>query len=197
MAIRGREIAEAELGQYFDDFRDAIVAGTAHFWTTYEADAHRITTGCRANMLRCFIADELKQRLDGKSGIKIIEDQQTTAICFGYNWLLKVHKFDEECHAAINRTQTCLDLNDNDLYDVKLPGIPENATVVFLGYIEILGDRLHPEMRLSCPDGAKPAWAIDLNEAPELPIAEIIGGGDQQGGTKVVVKPDKGKKSSQ
>lgn len=198
MAVRGREVAEKELGPLFDDFRNSISAAALHFWVKYSEDAHVFTTVCRANMMRCLIADEVKKALDGLPGIKIIEGNQTTVICIGQNWILKIHKFDEECHTATNDNQTSLALNDNDLELVQLPGMPETATVVFLGYIEILGDRLHPEMRLSCPDGDKPAWIIDLGEPPMLPTVEITGGGDGggDGGTKVVVKAKKGQKLS-
>jgi hypothetical protein len=197
MTLRRREIAEKQLGPLFDDFRDSITAGTRRFWTRYEDDAHLFTTICRATMLRCFIAEELKMRLDGRPGIKIIEANQTTVICIGHSWLLKVHKFDEECHKAMNETQMCLGLSENDLHALPLPGLPESATVVFLGYIEILGERLRPEMRLSCPDGAKPAWVINLDGPPASSASEITSGGggdDMDGGTKVVLKPQKGRK---
>jgi hypothetical protein len=198
MAFRGRDVAEKEMGHLFDDFRGALTAAAQHFWVKYQDDAHIFTTICRANIMRCLIANELKKALDGRPGIKIIEGGQTTTICVGQNWVLKVHKFDEECHTAINDNQTSLALNDNDLGMALLPGMPETATVVFLGYIEIIGDHLNPEMRLSCPDGAKPAWIIDLGEPPPLPPADISKGGDggSDGGTKVVVKPKKDKKSN-
>ena len=97
--------------------------------------------GCRAGLLRCFIADELKQRLDGRPSINIIERNQTTLFCIGKNWVLRIHKFDEGCRTAKNETQVCMNLNGNDLSVAGLPGIPESATVIFLGYIEIVAHR--------------------------------------------------------
>jgi len=189
MAVRSVELAHTQLGPYFEDFVSAIDAGNRHFWSQYADDAHRLTTICRANILRCLIADEVKQRVDGRPGVAITEARQTTMISFGPDWLLMVHKLDEGDCTAPNDTQMCLSLNDNDLNG--LPGIPESATVVYLGYIEIVGDRLNPEMRLVCPDGDQPAWVVDLRgslSAPPAPPVEVTGGFGDDGGTRVVVK---------
>jgi hypothetical protein len=188
MAVRSVESAQIELGSYFEDFVSAIDAGTRHFWTQWAGDAHRITTCSRAGVIRCLIADELKQLVDGRPGVSIVEAQQTTTISIGPNWLVKIHKLDEGGQTAPNDTQARMDLDDNDLN--CLPGMPDTATVVYLGYIEIVADRMNPEMLLVCPDGVRPAWVIDLRaslSAPPVPPIEITGGGDD-GGTRVIVK---------
>jgi hypothetical protein len=136
-------------------------------------------------------------RLDHREhgpGITISDEQQTTTILFDKNWVLKIHKLDEGGNTAPNDTQLSLNLNDNDLYG--LPGLPPTATAINLGYIEIVGDRMNPEMQLVCPDGNRPAWTIDLGAAPPpAPSVEITGGGgsdDDGGGTRVVVmRPDR------
>lgn len=188
MPIRSVEMAQAELGVYFEDFVAAIDAGVRHFWDKYGEDAYRLTAITRAGVFRCFIADELKQRLDGRPGVRIEEAFQTDTVYFGQNWLLRVHKLDEGGQTAPNGTQTRMDLDDNDMQ--CMPGFPEAPTVVYLGYIEIVADRLNPEMLLTCPDGVRPAWTIDLRgstSAPPAPPIEITGGGDD-GGTRVVVR---------
>jgi hypothetical protein len=195
MVTRSQDDAEKALGDLFDLFRQAIDEGNQHFWTRYGEDAHCITSIVRAGLIRCLIADALKKLLDGRPGIHIEERHQTTHFYFGHDWMLQIHKFDDGCRSAVNSTQRGLDLNDNDLETVDLPGIPPSATVIFLGYIENVGDRLAPEMRLTCPDGDSPAWIIDLDApAPPAPPAEItspVAPAGPPDGTKVVVRKKK------
>lgn len=198
MATRSQELAKALLGDLFPLFAEAVDAGNRHFWRTYVDDAHKYTSICRAGMLRCLIADELKKRLAGRPGIAIDDRHQTTMFCIGHDWVVRVHKLDAGSRSATNETQRSLDLNDNDLQDVDLPGIPPSATVLTLGYVESLGDQLAPEIQLTCPDGDAPAWTIDLGSylPPKAVEVKPPEPSKPSSGAEVVVRPTKRRKFS-
>lgn len=188
MTTRGREQAEMELGELFDEFAAAVDAGNRHFWAKYGEDSHRITSIARAGLIRCLVADELKKRIDGRPKVLIEERHQTTQFYFGHNWVIQVHKLDESNRRAMNDTQRCLDLDENNAQPCLIPG----ATVLYLGYIENVGDHVSPELRLTCPGGDAPVWVIDLGAASTPPPPTEITPPDVHGspsdGTKVVVR---------
>ena len=78
---------------------------------------------------------------------------------------------DEGGTVATNNTQLRLSLDENDLAQVSLFGLPDSATVVYLGYVENVASPLNPEVWLICPDGENPAWEILLGTVePPAPI---------------------------
>lgn len=194
MTIRTVDQASAELGPYFEFFRDAVSAATGHFWRKYRDDAHRLTARSRANIMCDLIGDELKRLIGGKAKVGIIDHFAVASFYFGSNWVVRVHKMDADCRVATNDTQICLQLNENDLDDISLPGVDEKASVVFLGYIDNPASPEAPEVMLSCPNGDVPAWSISLGiVAPPTP-EELPQPQTATDGTRVVPK-DRSKKA--
>jgi hypothetical protein len=171
MAVRPIEQAEREFAAYFDCMRKAVSAANAHLWRTYADDMHRTSRRSRANMLCDWIGDELGKELIGKSGIQSINTYGVPSFAIDQNWLIRVHKMDEGGTVATNNTQLRLSLDENDLAQVSLFGLPDSATVVYLGYVENVASPLNPEVWLICPDGENPAWEILLGTVePPAPI---------------------------
>jgi hypothetical protein len=191
MPARSRDEAETDLAPFYDAFREAQKAGIGRYWAKLGEDAFFIHKGVRANLCRCNIAYELKQRIEGQPGVRIHEDHQSTMFIFFERWLVKVHKLDEDCLRAINpASQLCMDLVNNDIHMAQLPGL-ESPTYVILGHVEVMGDRLNPELKLVCPDGrGKPNWIIDLDfGSPPAPIEVFPSDSpNPDGGTRVVVR---------
>src|SRR5262245_50588083 len=148
MAVRALELAEKELGPYFPMIRDAVSAANAHLWRTYASDMHRTSSRSRANVLCDWIGDEIGQRLGDEAKVTPVRAHGVTSFAIGENWLLRVHKLDESGGSAINDTQLRLALEDNDLSQISLFGMPESATLVYVGYIENVANPLHPEVWL-------------------------------------------------
>lgn len=190
MAIRSVEQATKDLGPYFDLYLKAVSIATSHYWSHYREDAHRTRNGSRANLLCDWIGDELKKLIAGLPEIGVVDRFDVACFHFGPEWAMKVHKLDAKGFSATNDTQTCLELNDNNLRAATIPGIPEDATYVSLGYIDIPAAPEFPEVMLVCPDGDKVAWSISLGrvtppapiEMPREPEPE------PEDGTRVVVK---------
>lgn len=172
MAIRGKAQAERELADHFPCLIKAVSAANSHLWQKYASDMHRTSGRSRANLLCDWIGDELKKEMTGKPGIAFPDHYKTTSMAIGQNWYLRPHKLDEAGVVAVNETQTCLALVDNDLKMKTLPGTPASATVIYLGYVENVANPLEPRVILTCPEGAgeEPAWAIALGTASAPPI---------------------------
>jgi hypothetical protein len=170
VAVRAMEQAERDLGEHFEAMRTAVSTANAHLWRTYADDMHRMTARSRANVLCDFIGDELGELLLGKPKVSVTHSYGVASYAIDQDWLLRVHKMDEAGMFATNDTQLCLALKDNDLAEATLFGVPQSATVVYLGYIENVANPLQPEVWLTCPDGNKPAWEILLGtvEPPVL-----------------------------
>ncbi len=170
MAVRRRDQAEHDLGGrgFFPEFHASVVAGISRYWEKYESDAYCTRPHTRASLIRDFIVDELKIRIDGKPRVRILEKNQTTYFCIG-NWVVVVHKLHDDYTITLNRTQIALELNGNFSVQLELPEISATATVLQLGYLESLADRLMPQVFLVCPDGSTPAWFLELKpvEGPE------------------------------
>jgi hypothetical protein len=188
MAIRGKAQAEKELSEHFPSFINAVATANGHFWTTYAKDMHRTSGRSRANILCDWIGDELRKGLIGKTNIAFPDHYKTMSIAIGQNWYLRAHKLNEGGIVAVNDTQTCLAFVDNDLKDAVIPGFPDSATVIYLGYVENVSDPLSPRIILSCPDGAgeEPAWAIELGTAPPIPVGLPTEGEEHE--TRIVPK---------
>lgn len=196
MAKRTQDECRDGLGQHFGTLHDAVIAAIQHYWTSYKDDVHKHTAGSRAFLVRDLMNDELKQRLDKVPGIEIVPKGQKTLFCIGTDWVVQVHKLNAAAAHATNDTQACLFMAQNDLEQADLPGIPEEATLVVLGYRENVIERMTPEVLLTCPDGDKPAWIIDLGKgAQPSPGPEITRPGPQSG-TEVVVRTGKKQKIS-
>lgn len=170
MAVRGKIEAERELGAHFPSFIKAVSAANSHLWRTYASDMHRTSARSRASLLCDWIGDELKKEMTGKPGIAFPDHYKTTSVAIGQNWYLRPHKLDEAGVVAVNATQACLALIDNNLETI--PGTPPSATVIYLGYVENISNPLEPRAVLTCPDGPyeEPSWAIQLGTASPPPV---------------------------
>lgn len=173
MAVRTMDQAERDLGEHFDDFRSAVSVANAHLWRTCADDMHRTSGRSRANVLCDWIGDEVSKIMDGKPGVVVTSSYGVSSIALGQEWLLRVHKMNEDGAVATNNTQLRLALEENDLAQGSLFGVPPSATLVYLGYVENVANPLEPEVWLTCPDGEKPAWEILLGRAAPRPVVEL------------------------
>jgi hypothetical protein len=169
MACRRQDQAELSLGDggFFAIFLEAMLAAHKRYWDKYGEDAYCVRSVSRANLIRDFAVDELRKGLDGRPLVRIIDENQTAYIYIGIDWMIVVHKLHEDFTIALNDNQVSLGLNDNQPVQSGLPGIPDEATVLQLGYVETLADRFAPQVFLVCPNGHAPAWVIPLK--PSVP----------------------------
>lgn len=173
MPFRRQEHAESSLGGagFLGLFHAAVMDGVGRYWGKYEDDAYCTRPMSRANLIRDFVVDELKRRFHRAPKVKIIDENQTTFFCIGNEWLVVVHKLHDDFTVSVNQNQISLGLNENEI-QYALP-LPDEATVLQLGYIESLADRLNPQVFLVCPDGTSPAWVIELKPSAHPEPKEI------------------------
>jgi hypothetical protein len=172
MAFRPKEQAERELAVYLPLFVEAITEASRQFWK--RGDNHKLDPGTQTRALRDYVVYELRRVMDGKSKVKIIDENQTTFFCADQNWIIQVHKLDEGNEVAKNFNQTSMDLRSNKVpQETTLPNLPATATVVFLGHVPNIADPKCPDMRLFCPGPVGESWVIPLGIVPPEQSPEI------------------------
>ncbi len=166
MTVRTKTDCITEISNFFPIFHDAVISGNRLFWNLHAEQAYIFREGTRASMIRDYIVKSLRALLVEEKRTHIKDANQTTYFCIG-KWIIIIHKIKENETVAVNRTNLSMALNDNDSQTAMQ--FSEESTILYLGYKEIVASRFEPEVLIACPDGAKPAWTMELKprETPE------------------------------
>jgi hypothetical protein len=164
--IRSEAEVAMDLGELLSLLGPAMLRGLNECDTDQRRAAHRFRTTTKRSVSRDYVADELRQALDGKGGVHIDDHDETTDFRFLSKYRARIHHAGEDFEIALGKTL------QSSLFDENLtPALGEefSPTCLYLLYVPQKADPTTVEFYLMCPgDGG---WVRQLD----------IGGGEVVG----------------
>jgi hypothetical protein len=161
--------ARIDFGPYVDRLRGCIKTAIANYQTEIGRFAYRHTKRSEASLIHDYMVDAVKAEFDGESGISFSTYRNLFTVNFFHKYLIKLKKHDRKLRTRNVPTQLVLDWLDQGQLD--LPGMPDEATNLHLGYQPGM-TLATSKIWLTCPDGSVLDWKWELagEEPTELPV---------------------------
>lgn len=126
MPTRPIEDAQRDLEHYRDAIVDCVLRAHVEYLTV--PGLHRLTLGCKSDMLSNLIRHYLRVWSETQRGVDFFSNGNLHTFTFGNNWIVRVKKMDDLYRVGVSPTIA------SDQYDRN--EIPENITATLLGEAE-------------------------------------------------------------
>lgn len=162
------EQTQSDLNSYEGRLRDCVVRALDEYASEIGKFAYRHSKRSQASLIHDYMVDAIQAEFADEAGIKFSTKRNLFTANFFNNYLIKLKKHDRRLRTRNIPTQLVLDWLDQK--QLELPGMPDEATKLHLGYQP--GATLSAsKIWLTCPDGSALDWKWELagDEPLELP----------------------------
>jgi hypothetical protein len=164
--IRPEAEVATDLAEFLSLLGPAMLKGLNECGTDLRRAAHRFRKTTKRSVSRDYVADELRQALDGKRDVYIHDHDETTDFWFLSKYRARIHHAGEDFEIALAKTLQA------SLFDENLtPALSEafDPTCLYFLYVPQKADPTAVEFYLMCPgDGG---WVRQL----DIGSGEVVG----------------------
>lgn len=165
--------ARGDLAPYVARLRGCITSAIASYQGEIGKFAFRHSKRSQASLIHDYMVDAIKAEFDDEPGVTYSTRRNLFTVNFFHKYLIKLKKHDGRLRTRNIPTQLVLDWLDQKQLD--LPGMPDEATKLHLGYQPGM-TLATSKVWLTCPDGSVLDWQWELagDEPVELPIPKPV-----------------------
>jgi hypothetical protein len=184
--IRPQAEFQKDLSKLLSLFGPAMLKGLEECGKDQGRFAHRYRKTTKRCVSRDYVAQELRQVLDGKPGIFIDDHNETTDFWFHSKYRARIHHADEEFEVALSKTLQASLFDENAMPSLDAAFEP---TCLYLLYVPQRADPTAVEFFVMCP-GEK-GWVLPL----EIGGGEVVGHitsslREEDDGIKITIEPE-------
>jgi hypothetical protein len=170
---RSKEHTLKALQEFLDDLYSSAIVGVRDQIESYPDTGHLHRTNTKRQITRDHIVDRLRVALDGKDGIRIKDENQTTYFHIHNEYRMLVKKSNEDGAVKLTKSQTSFDFQANeDQFAFDSEVIPD-ATNLYLGYVPNEHEPRNPSIVLVCPSELGCYWMHELEPSAAFIAGEI------------------------
>jgi hypothetical protein len=164
--IRPQAEAEKDLADILPLIGPAMLNGLEECGKEQGGAAHRFRKVTKRNISRDYVADRLRNALDGKLGVHIHDHSETTDFWFASKYRARVHHADEEFEIALGKSLQSSLFDDNAM---PMLGDDFEPTCLYFLYVPQKADPTAVEFYVMCP--GENGWVRAL----EVGGGEVVG----------------------
>lgn len=159
-----RSEAKDILEPYSPIIRECIYLGWNEYYTEYADKLHIHCPIARATTIRSHILHHVRLKFSGYENITFIEKGNLFILCIDWKIAIKFKKLNADFTTCNAPTKQSIDFIQQTLFE----GLLINATHLHAGYMpNDLWTGLHG-IYITCPNGNKIKWDIELQDANQL-----------------------------
>ncbi len=170
---KSKEHTLTAITAFLDDLYGSAVLGVRDQLEDYPDTGHLHRTNTKRQITRDHIVDRLRVALDGKEGIRIKDENQTTYFLLHQEYRILVKKSNEDGAVKLTKTQTSFDFQANEDQFAFVSEVIPDATNLYLGYVPNEQDPRNPSVVLVCPSERGSYWMHELEPSAAFIAGEI------------------------
>jgi hypothetical protein len=171
--------AQKLLEPYFTAIKEAIMAGFKYYHRRYADESHRHHARSRANLVNDHIVDFANRNLAKFPGVKHLSVFGRKLFQVHDEILLHFKKLDRRKLPSNYPTLFALDFMKQK--QLELPGLPATLPRLIAGFVPSKDWARVEGVFITCPDGDKVAWYLDLTAmAEQLETIDLRKGDDDK-----------------
>ncbi len=155
------------------DLYSAAVFGVRDQLDKYTNTGHLHRVNTKRQITRDHIVDRLRSVIEGKDGVRIDDDNQTTYFYLLDQYKMLVKKSDEDGVVKLTKTQTSFEFQANEEQITFDTSVIPDATNLYLGYIPNDLEPRNPSVVLVCPSENGHHWIHELEPTAAFVAGEI------------------------
>lgn len=166
------EIAQLEavgiLEPHFNSIWRIVTGAWGDYNEHYKEMKHKYTPTCRANIIHSHMVDNAKKEFEGVKGVKPMVIDGLFILSIENKLVVRFKKLDDDMKSRNYPTNRQIDY----LAQMDIPGIPL-ATRLEAGYQLNELQTGYKSVLITCPQGSKIAWYLEVQEPPATNIHEL------------------------
>lgn len=155
--------AQELLGPYLPAIKEIILAGFNYYHRRYADECHKHQARSRANLVNDHIVAFANDKLSRMSGVRHLSVFGRKLFQIRDQLVLHFKKLDRRKIASNYPTLFALDFNKQ----LELPGLPATLPRLIAGFVPSSDWTRIEAVYVTCPNGDKVGWFIDLTAATQ------------------------------